>query len=180
MTSEVMATTHWWGDALSMTTARSTSPQSTAAQPTAAAPAPAPAGKIRKTASSKYVERPGTRRFLLADAALTGANGLAYVVLPGLLGDWFGISSGLLVGLGIFLLVVAAEIVFLATRDRIPRFGVTMLAEVNIVWVVASLVFAAVASLTTLGAVWVIAQALIVAAFAARQLMIARRPQPAP
>lgn len=166
MTSGVMVTPQIWREGYLMTTTHPTSMGIPSTKSTT--------NSAISDAAGKYVSWRGTRRFLLADAALTGVNGLAYVVLPGILGEAFGISSGLLVGLGIFLLVVAAEIVFLATRNQIPRFWVTVLAEVNALWVVASLVFAAVAGLTTLGVVWVIAQAVIVGAFAVRQLMIAK------
>lgn len=189
MTWEVMASAQPASDALVMTTTRSTSAQSATAIATPSSAGANPGTNARgvnstatepietEPGSRKHAERPGIRRLLLADAVLTGVNGLAYVVLPGLLGGAFGIRSGLLVGLGIFLLVVAAEITVLATRPRIPRWGVQILAEVNIAWAVASLVFAAVASLTALGVVWVIAQALIVAAFAAGQLILIRRPR---
>lgn len=183
MTSEVMDRLPARGDACVMTTTRPASagkPSTRSTHPTYRAPASGkpPAGKERAGTTTeqpdRHVARQGTRGFLLADAALTGVNGLAYVVLPGVLGDAFGMSSGLLVGLGVFLLVIATEIGFLATRGRIPRWGVRLLAEVNVAWVVASLVFAAVADLSTLGVIWVIVQAVAVAGFAARQWMISK------
>lgn len=170
MTSQVMATMQLSGDSLLMTT---TQPTSTGTPGTATSDQSTTC-KQSIDRHGKYIRRPGTRRFLLADAALTGINGLAYVVLAGILGEAFGIQTGLLIGLGIFLLIVAAEVAVLATRTRIPRLGVQLLAEVNAVWVVASVAFAAVADLTMLGVIWVIAQALIVAAFALHQLRIAK------
>lgn len=127
------------------------------------------------TRAGRHLPRTGTRGLLLADAALTGVNGLAYLVLPGVLGELFGISTGLLVGIGVFLLVVAGEIAFLATRAAIPRLGVLLVAEVNAAWVVGSVLFAAVADLTTVGVLWTLAQAAVVAAFAVRQVLITQR-----
>lgn len=112
---------------------------------------------------------------LLVDAVLTGANGLAYLVLAGWLDELLGVSRGLLVGLGVFLLVVAAAVGWLATRVPIPRAGLLVLGSLNLGWVLASAIYAFAGDLTTTGTVWVLLQAAIVLAFAVRQLQLARR-----
>lgn len=116
-----------------------------------------------------------TRTFLLADAALTGLNGLGYLALAGVLDDLFGVSAGLLITLGILLLVVGVEVSLLATRRPIPGPWVRVLGLFNLAWVAASVVFAIVADLTTAGLVWTLLQAAIVLAFAVRQLQLAPR-----
>lgn len=113
--------------------------------------------------------------FLLVDAAMTGANGLAYAVAGGWLADWFGAPEALVRSLGVFLLVVAAGVVLLATRRPIPRRGVAALAALNVVWVLASLDYALLGGLTTLGVAWTVLQAVVVGVFAAGQVWLARK-----
>lgn len=113
--------------------------------------------------------------FLLVDAAMTGANGLAYALAGGWLADWFGAPEALVRSLGAFLLVVAAGVALLATRSPIPRRGVAALAALNIVWVLASLDYALLGGLTTLGVAWTVLQAFVVGVFAAGQVWLARK-----
>lgn len=113
--------------------------------------------------------------FLLVDAAMTGANGLAYAVAGGWLADWFGAPEALVRSLGVFLLAVAAGVVLLATRRPIPRRGVAALATLNVFWVVASLDYALLGGLTTLGVAWTVLQAVVVGVFAAGQVWLARK-----
>ena len=113
--------------------------------------------------------------YLLADAVVTGANGLAYVVAATWLADWFGTPEALVRGLGVFLLVVAAGVAFLATRRPIPRRVTWALVALNGAWVVASVDYAFVKDLTVLGTTWVLLQAVVVGVFAAGQAWLARR-----
>lgn len=121
------------------------------------------------------IEHPVAKPFLLADAATTAINGLGYVVAAGWLVDWFGAPVDLQRSLGAFLLVVGVGVAVLAIRRPIPRRGVLALVVLNEAWVVASLAYAALGDLTTLGRSWVVLQAVIVAGFAAGQLWFARR-----
>ncbi|MFF9779093.1 hypothetical protein ACF1HJ_36310 [Streptomyces sp. NPDC013978] len=115
------------------------------------------------------------RRFLAADAAVTGANGLAYLLASGPLGRFLGVHSGLLLGLGAFLTAYAAGVALLAGRERPPTLPVRAVIEVNLAWTVLSLV-ALVLWLTpsTAGAVWTLLQAVTVAGFAAVQYLALR------
>lgn len=115
------------------------------------------------------------RRFLAADAAVTGANGLAYLLASGPLGRFLGVDAGLLLGLGAFLSVYAAGVALLATRERPPALPVRAVIEANLAWSVLSLV-ALVLWLTpsTPGAVWTLLQAVTVAGFAAVQHLALR------
>ncbi|MGN9789931.1 hypothetical protein ACTMTU_02325 [Streptomyces sp. OZ13] len=110
------------------------------------------------------------RRFLAADAAVTGANGLAYAAASGPLGRLLGVDGTLLLGLGLFLTAYAACVGVLAARSRPPRAAVTLVVDTNILWSVLSLA-ALVLWLdpTAVGAAWAVVQALTVAGFAVVQ-----------
>ncbi|MDT9686064.1 hypothetical protein RND61_28925 [Streptomyces sp. TRM76323] len=110
------------------------------------------------------------RRFLALDAVVTGANGLAYVAAPGPLGRLFGVDATLLLALGAFLVVYAAAVAGVASRRRPSTAAVTAVVDANALWAVLSVV-ALVAWLepSTAGAVWIPAQAVTVAGFAALQ-----------
>lgn len=121
------------------------------------------------------VTMPLAGAFLLADAATTGVNGLAYALAGGWLADWFGAPEALVRSLGLLLVVIAVGVALLARRAPIPRRGVAALACVNVLWVLASLAYALVGGLTTVGVVWTVLQAVVVGVFAAGQVWLARR-----
>ena len=131
--------------------------------------------KTTKTARAASITVPVAGAFLLVDAAMTGVNGLSYAVAGGWLADWFGAPEALVRSVGAFLLLVAVGIAVLATRTPVPRRGVGALAALNVVWVVASLDYALLGGLTTLGVVWTVLQAVVVGAFAAGQVWLSRR-----
>lgn len=116
------------------------------------------------------------RRVLLLDAVASGALGLAAAAGASVLDDLLGLSAGLLVGVGLFLVVYAAGLVALARRTTIPRGPTTVVVLGNAAWVLASvaLVIGAWEHLTTVGAVVVLAQAGAVAMFA--ELQYTHRP----
>ncbi|MFI8164866.1 hypothetical protein ACIGAN_00775 [Streptomyces sp. NPDC085931] len=110
------------------------------------------------------------RRFLALDAAVTGANALAYLALSGPLGRFLGVDAALLLALGAFLAVYATGVGLLASRRRPPAPGVRTVVEANLAWAVLSLAALALwLSPSTAGAVWTVLQALTVAGFAALQ-----------
>lgn len=110
------------------------------------------------------------RRFLGLDAVVTGVNALAYLALSGPLGDFFGVGSGLLLGLGAFLALYTAGVGLLAARPQPPAAGVRIVVEGNLLWAVASLAALALwLDPTAAGAVWTVLQALVVAGFAVLQ-----------
>jgi hypothetical protein len=143
-----------------MTTPRTTTSRTTS--PTTGTDAPAAGtaatGRLLRTA-------------LLADAAVTGLNGAAYLLAAPVLDDLLGLPTVPLRGVGGFLLGFAVAVGAIGTR-RTPRHGAVLtVVAVNLLWVVAS-VAAAVAgwgSPSTVGAVWIALQAAVVAAFAALQ-----------
>jgi hypothetical protein len=65
---------------------------------------------------------------------------------------------------------------FVATRPVVPRLPVADIAAANAVWALGSVTFAAAgaSSPTTVGTVWIVLQALVVAGFAALQALAIR------
>ncbi|WP_030762066.1 hypothetical protein [Streptomyces griseus] len=123
------------------------------------------AGLARTTQPQSMV-----RRFLALDAVVTGANGLAYALASGPLGDLLGVDPALLLELGLFLTAFAAGVAWLASRPQPPALAVKLVVDVNLLWAVLSLVaLAAWLDPTTAGLVWTPAQAGTVAGFALLQ-----------
>jgi hypothetical protein len=116
------------------------------------------------------------RLVLKLDAAVTGANGVAYLAAAEPLEALLGVSAGLLRPIGAFLVLFAAAVWFVATRRVVPRTAVLAIATANAVWALGSLVFAAAgaSSPSTVGTVWVLLQALVVGSFAALQALTSR------
>ena len=117
------------------------------------------------------------RLALKLDAVVTGANGLAYLVLADPLEDLLGLSPALMRGVGAFLVVFGALVWLVATRSTIARPAVYAVIAANMAWAIASTVVAivGVGSPTTVGTVWIVAQAVVVGAFAELQLVGLRR-----
>ncbi|MFJ8463915.1 hypothetical protein [Streptomyces swartbergensis] len=110
------------------------------------------------------------RRFLALDAAVTGANALAYLAFSGPLGRFLGVDSTLLLALGAFLTAYAAGVGLLAARRQPPALGVRAVVEANLAWTAVSLTALALwLTPSTAGAVWTVLQSLTVAGFAALQ-----------
>lgn len=117
------------------------------------------------------------RPVLRLDAVVTGANGAAYLLAAPLLDGPLGLSSGLLRGVGAFLLGYAGVVWLVAARRRISGPAVEAVIGANALWAVGSVVAAVVGigSLTGLGAGWLVLQAAVVAGFAALQVAGLRR-----
>lgn len=114
---------------------------------------------------------------LAADAVVTGVNGLVYLAAAAPVSDLLGPDAGLLRGIGIFLLVYGAAVGALAARGTVNVPATRAVITLNIVWTlgsVAAVVFG-LGDLTTIGAIWAIAQALVVAVFAELQIMGLRK-----
>ena len=120
---------------------------------------------------------PFLRRVLLADAATSGASGLLMTFASGTLEEWLGVPTGLLRYAGLSLLPFAALVAYLATRESPPRAAVWAVIVLNALWAVDSILLLAGGWVgpTALGYTFVIAQALIVAAFAEAQYVGLRR-----
>ena len=129
-------------------------------------------------AASPLTRAGGLLRLALGlDAVVTGANGAAYLLGATLLDGPLGLSPGLLRGVGVFLLVYAAAVWFVATRRPIPGAAVEAVIGANLLWAAGSVaaVVVGIGSLTGLGAGWLVLQAAVVAGFAAAQIAGLRR-----
>ena len=117
------------------------------------------------------------RLALRLDAVVTGVNGAAYLAAAPLLDDLLGLSTGLLRGAGAFLLVYAVAVWLVGAGPRISTAAVEAVVGANVLWAVGSVVAVVTGfgSPTTVGAVWLVLQAVVVAGFAALQLAALRR-----
>ncbi|MEQ4719371.1 hypothetical protein [Nonomuraea sp. B19D2] len=112
------------------------------------------------------------RLALAADAVVTGVNGLVYLAFAAPVSDLLGPGAGLLREIGAFLLVYGAAVGLLATRRTISPAATRAVIALNIIWTLGSIaaVVTGAAAFTTIGAVWAIAQALVVGVFAELQI----------
>ena len=130
------------------------------------------------SAPAVAADRSGLLRLALKlDAVVTGANGAAYLVAAGPLGDLLGLSPALLRGTGASLLAFAALVWVAGTRPEIPRGAARAVVAANALWAADSIVVALAGwgSPTTAGTVWIVLQAIVVAGFAELQLVGLRR-----
>jgi hypothetical protein len=87
--------------------------------------------------TTSLAARPSLLRDVMRlDAAVTGANGVAYLALAGPLEDLLGLSAPLLRGVGAFLVVFALFVAVLGTRVPLAVIGA------NIAWAAGSIVAA--------------------------------------
>jgi hypothetical protein len=116
------------------------------------------------------------RNALKLDAAITGANGVAYLALAGPLADLFDLSSTLLRVQGAVLVLFAAAVAVIATRRTVPRLAAIDVVAVNVAWAAYMLVtvLADLGTPGTVGAVWLVLQAVVVSGFAALQALALR------
>ncbi|MGY1640228.1 hypothetical protein ACI782_03735 [Geodermatophilus sp. SYSU D00703] len=112
---------------------------------------------------------------LRLDAVVTGLNGAAYLLAAGPLAGLLGLPAGWLRGAGVFLLAFAAAVWLVGTRPGPPTVRTVVAA--NALWAAGSVVavLAGLGSPTTVGAAWLVLQALVVAAFAVLQAAGLRR-----
>ena len=116
------------------------------------------------------------RPALRVDAAVTGLNGAGYLVAVPLLDDLLGLPAGQLVGVGVFLLTFAAAVWAVGAGTPISTGAAGTVVVTNLLWVAASATVAASgwSTPTTVGTVWIVLQAVVVAAFATVQAFALR------
>jgi hypothetical protein len=114
---------------------------------------------------------------LKLDAVVTGANGLAYLVLAAPLEDLLGLDASFLRAAGAFLVVFAAFVWAVARQREINRTAAFAVIAANLLWILDSIVLLASGwqDPTTAGAVWIAMQAVTVTAFAGLQIAGRRR-----
>jgi hypothetical protein len=117
------------------------------------------------------------RLALRLDAAVTAANGIAYLACFWLLDGWFGVPGAFLAGVGAFLLAFAAFVGRLGAQPAPHRGAVIAVIAANLLWALDSALLLAVDwfSPTTAGQVVIALQAAGVAGLAALQYAGLRR-----
>jgi hypothetical protein len=129
-------------------------------------------------ATNRPLSRAAVLRLVLKlDAVVTAANGVAYLAAAGPLEDLLGVDPAVQRPIGAFLMLFAAGVWLVATRDAISRRAVLAVAAANALWVIGSLsvAIAGASSPTTVGTVWIVLQALVVGGFATLQAATAAR-----
>jgi hypothetical protein len=121
------------------------------------------------------------RRALLVDAAASGLTGALMLAGAGMLTDLLGLPAALLRGAGLVLVPYVAFVAIVAARAHISTAAVWAVIACNAVWTVASvaLVIDGFVTPTALGSVFVIGQAVAVAALGVLQYVALRRPRTA-
>jgi hypothetical protein len=112
---------------------------------------------------------------LLVDAIATGATALAMAALAGPLAGWLNLPAPLLFWAGVALVPWVAFVAALSRRARIPARDVRAVVVGNALWAVSCVALALVGGPSALGIAFLLAQALVVAAFAELQIVGLRR-----
>lgn len=117
------------------------------------------------------------RNLLLADAASCVGCGVLQVAATGPASYAMGLAPSLLTGSGVFLLVYACVVAFIATREPIPRTLLWLLVFGNLGWAVlcVGLLLSGAVQATALGTAYVILQAVTVTVLADLQWFALRR-----
>jgi hypothetical protein len=117
------------------------------------------------------------RAVIAADAAACGIGGAALVLDAAFLAPIAGVPEATLQPLGVFLIVYAAALAWLATRAELPRAVVWTLVGVNLAWTAESLLAPALgwAQPASVGLALIILQALGALIVADLQFLTLRR-----
>ncbi|CAN1517677.1 hypothetical protein MCEMSEM23_00983 [Rhabdaerophilaceae bacterium] len=123
--------------------------------------------------ATSFQPSPFLRYALVGDALASGATGLLLLGGAGFLTGLLGMPESLMRYAGLFLLPCAAAVAFVGTRETVSTGVIWAIIAVNALWVVESilLLLSGWVSPTLLGTAFVIAQALVVAAFAEAQFI---------
>ena len=126
------------------------------------------------TTSTRTAPRlPLLRTALLLDAAVTVANGALYLALAPALDGLLGLPAGTLRVAGGFLLAFGVAVGLLGRLAEPPARAVLAVVTANAAWVAGSVLAAATGwrSPTGVGTAWLVLQAVVVAGFAALQVL---------
>jgi len=120
------------------------------------------------------------RRALMADAVVTGMTALALVATPAMLENLLGLPATLLRGAGLSLVPFTALLVYLLRKDPLPRGAAWFVVACNVLWAIDSIMLLMTdwVDPTLVGQVFVVFQALVVAAFAEAQYLGLKRLAP--
>jgi len=111
------------------------------------------------------------------DAAACGLMGAAFAFDASLLAGPLGLSPAFMQPVGLFLVVYAAGLVFLAARPSLPRAAVWTLVAFNAAWAIESFAIMALGWVqpTTLGVAFVAVQAVAALIVGDLQYLVLRR-----
>lgn len=111
------------------------------------------------------------RRAIVGDALVTGAMAVMLVASAGFLGPLLNLPVTFLREVGVFLVVYAALVGYLGSRELMPKLAVWAVIVANAVWTIDSiaLLFTGWVQPNMLGTAFVVAQALSVGAIAELQ-----------
>lgn len=127
-------------------------------------------GRADTAAATIPENQAGLRRALRANAAFSGASGLAIAATSRILPDLLGAGTTMLyLAVGVFLLAFALRLVLLARGKRIPRKEAAMIVVGDSAWVGGSIVVIWMGFLNILGASLVGMTAVVVGGLAAWQ-----------
>ena len=117
------------------------------------------------------------RRALAADAIFSGAGAVIFTLGAGELAPLFDLPEALLLETGLFLIVYAAFVGWLGTRQSFPRILAGIVVIGNAAWTLASiaLLFSGAVTPNLLGEAAVVAQAIATGIFAELQFIGLRR-----
>lgn len=117
------------------------------------------------------------RRALVADAIFSGAGAVIFTLGAGELAPLFDLPEALLRETGLFLIVYAAFVGWLGTRQAFPRILAGIVVIGNAAWTLASLalLFSGAVTPNLLGEAVVVAQAIATGIFAELQFIGLRR-----
>ena len=117
------------------------------------------------------------RRALAADAIFSGAGAVIFTLGAGELAPLFDLPEALLLETGLFLVVYAAFVGWLGTRQSFPRILAGIVVVGNAAWTLASiaLLFSGAVTPNLLGEAAVVAQAIATGIFAELQFIGLRR-----
>lgn len=133
--------------------------------------------------SSSILSSPNfLRNVLRVDALSCIACGALQVAFPAAMARLLNLPEGLIAYTGEFLLVYAAVVAFVSTRNPLPRAIVWALVAGNLGWALACVLLLAGGSVSpsAAGVAYVVMQALTVAVLAELQYFGLRRAAPAP
>jgi hypothetical protein len=117
------------------------------------------------------------RRALTADAVITGTTALMLVAGANMLEGLLGLPASLLRGAGLSLIPFTAFLVYLLRKSPLPRGAAWFVVICNALWAIDSIVLLLTdwVDPTVTGEVFVVFQAVVVAAFAEAQYVALRR-----
>ena len=117
------------------------------------------------------------RRALLADAIFSGTSAIVLTLGAGALASLLSLLDMLLRETGLFLILYAALVGWLGTRQTVPKVPVWLVVAGNAAWTLASiaLLFSGLVAPNLLGEIFVAAQAIATGVFAELQYVGLRR-----